>query len=131
MPVEEAAIRRISNNSVALDLYDWLAYRLHALAKSTPVPWAALKAQFGAGCTRMDNFRPTFLENLRLALAVYRHAKVEVIERGLLLHPSHPPVPLRPVSLVAGRPIGTKPARPAVLSDLERGGRQEGRHEGN
>ena len=60
VPVEEGAIRAISNNSVALDLYAWLAYRLHALPKSTPVSWAALKGQFGAGCARMDNFKPTF-----------------------------------------------------------------------
>ena len=41
--------------------------RLHALPKSTPVSWAALKGQFGAGCARMDNFKPTFLatENSR------------------------------------------------------------------
>ncbi|MDO9712829.1 replication protein RepA, partial [Paracraurococcus lichenis] len=69
VPVEEAAIQRISNNSVALDVYAWLAYRLHALAHATPISWAALKGQFGVGCVRMDNFRPTFLENLGLVLA--------------------------------------------------------------
>jgi len=98
VPVEEGAIRAISNNSVALDLYAWLAYRLHALPKSTPVSWAALKGQFGAGCARMDNFKPTFLANLKLALAVYRHAKVDIDERGLILHPSRPPVAPRAMS---------------------------------
>ncbi|MDO9713245.1 replication protein RepA [Paracraurococcus sp. LOR1-02] len=145
VPVEEVAIRRISNNSVALDLHAWLACCLHALAKSTPVPGAALKAQFGADCARMDNFRPTFLKNLGLTQAVYRHATVEVTERGPLPPASHRPVPPRPVSLVAGRP----PSRPAVLPELpvpvhgapatwrqqlgmaERAGGQEGRHEGN
>ncbi|MBL6081687.1 plasmid replication initiator [Belnapia sp. T18] len=92
VPVEEAAIRAIANNSVALDIYAWLAYRLHALAKSTPVSWSALKGQFGAGTARMDNFKPTFLENLKLALAVYRHAKVELDDRGVILHPSRAPV---------------------------------------
>lgn len=92
VPVEEAAIRAISNNSVALDLYAWLAYRLHVLEKPTPITWAALKAQFGTGVARMDNFKATFLENMKLALAVYREARVTVEDRGVVLHPSAPPV---------------------------------------
>ncbi len=92
MPIEESAIRAINNNSVAIDLYAWLAYRLHSLSKPTPVSWTALKTQFGNGVGRMDNFRMRFLENLRLALAVYRDARVDVEERGLILHPSRPPI---------------------------------------
>ena len=92
VPVQEAAIRALSNNSVALDLYAWLAYRLHVLGKPTPVSWTALKGQFGNGVSRMDNFRVTFLDNLKLTLAVYPDAKVDVEERGLVLHPSRPPV---------------------------------------
>jgi hypothetical protein len=92
VPVEDAAIRAINNNSAALDLYAFLAYRLHSLTKPTPVSWAALKAQFGTGVGRMDNFRTRFIDSLKLALAVYREAKVEVEDRGLILHPSPPPV---------------------------------------
>jgi hypothetical protein len=62
------------------------------LEKSTPVSWQALKGQFGAGIARMNNFRATFLPNLKLALAVYRDAQVEAREEGLVLHPSRPPV---------------------------------------
>ena len=29
VPLDEAAVRAISNNSMALDLYAWLSYRLH------------------------------------------------------------------------------------------------------
>jgi hypothetical protein len=92
VPLEEAAVRAISNNSMALDLYAWLAYRLHVLKGPTPVSWSALKGQFGAGFDAMRNFRATFNDNLRLALAVYRHARVEVTERGVDLYPSKPPV---------------------------------------
>jgi hypothetical protein len=115
VPMEEAAIRAISNNSVALDLYAWLAYRLHALSKPTPVSWAALKGQFGAGVARMDNFRATFLENLGLALAVYRNAKVEVGERGVVLHPSQPPVAPRSTHRIG------LPAKVPVESDHQSG----------
>jgi hypothetical protein len=92
VPVEEAAIRSINNNSAAIDIYAWLAYRLHVLEKPTPVSWTSLKGQFGCAFGRMDNFRMRFLENLRLAVAVYRAARVDVGERGLLLHPAPPPV---------------------------------------
>ena len=98
VPVEEAAIRAINNNSMAIDAYAWLAYRLHSLKVPTPIPWPALKVQFGTGFARIDHFRTTFLMAVRLALAVYREAKVEVDERGLLLHPSRPPVSPRIVA---------------------------------
>lgn len=92
VPLEESAIRAIANNSMALDVYAWLAYRLHVLVKPTPISWRALKQQFGAGFNRLDNFKATFTANLRLSTAVYRDAKVEDGTSGLVLHPSRPPV---------------------------------------
>ena len=93
VPIEEAAIGAISNNSMAIDIYVWLAYRLHSLAKPTPLSWRAVKSQFGAGFAAMNNFKIRFLPNLRLALAVYPQAKVEDDgDKGLILHPSPPPV---------------------------------------
>jgi hypothetical protein len=93
VPIEEAAIGAISNNSMAIDIYVWLAYRLHSLSKPTLLSWAAVKAQFGAGFAAMNNFKLRFLPNLRLALAVYPQAKIEDAgDKGLILHPSPPPV---------------------------------------
>jgi hypothetical protein len=92
VPIEEAAIRAIANNSMAIDIYAWLAYRLHALPKPTSVSWRALKQQFGISFSRLDNFKATFCSNLRLAMAVYRDAKIEDGPQGLILHPSKPPV---------------------------------------
>lgn len=97
VPIEESAIRAINNNSMALDIYCWLAYRLHILTEPKPITWKALHAQFGAGFARLDHFRPRFLENLALATAVYRDARVEAGEKGLILHPSRPPVAPRAV----------------------------------
>lgn len=92
VPLEEAAIRAINNNSMALDIYAWLAYRLHVLSAPLPISWKALKGQFGKGFIRPDNFKATFTDNLRLAAAVYRAARVEADDRGLTLYPSKPPV---------------------------------------
>jgi Plasmid encoded RepA protein len=102
VPIEEAAIGAISNNSMAIDIYVWLAYRLHSLERSTPLSWAAVKAQFGGSFGQMNHFRAKFLPNLRLATAVYPEAKLEIAEdgRGLILHPSRPPVAPRQSSIV-------------------------------
>ena len=92
VPIWEPALQHIQNNSMALDLYAWLAYRLHVLQQPTPVRWAALHGQFGGGFKALRHFRPTFLANLRLALATYPEARVDENEQGVILHPSRPPV---------------------------------------
>ena len=92
VPLDEAAIRHIRNSSMALDVYCWLAYRLHSLPAPKAITWAALAGQFGAGIKLRKHFKPAFLESLALAQAVYRDARVGVTETGLLLHPSPPPV---------------------------------------
>lgn len=101
VPVEEAAIKAISNNSKAIDIYCWLAYRLHALSSPAQVSWKALHAQFGTSVARLDNFRSFFKPALDLALAVYPEAKVDVHERGVTLRPSRPPVSPKVVSLAS------------------------------
>jgi hypothetical protein len=52
VPVREEAIRAIGTRSLAIDVYIWLAYRLHSLIKPMPVSWQALHTQFGAGFAR-------------------------------------------------------------------------------
>jgi hypothetical protein len=111
VPLDEAAVRAISNNSMALDLYAWLGYRLHALRGVTPVSWSALKGQFGGGFDALYHFRATFLDNLKLSLAVYRHARVEVTDRGVDLYPSEPPVARRSVA-IGKVPSASRPQSP-------------------
>jgi hypothetical protein len=104
MPVQEAAIRQIGSRSMAIDVYIWLAYRLHRLEKPTPITWAALYQQFGAGFTLIRQFRARFRETLALALAAYPDAQVSEETTGLLLYPSPPPVGERRGSkCIAGR----------------------------
>lgn len=106
VPVWEPAIRAISGKSAAIDVYIWLAYRLHVLEKPTPVSWIALYEQFGTGRqgeddtvyrSRLRAFKPEFRTALRYALSVYEDANVEEAEDkgGLVLYPSAPPVPER------------------------------------
>jgi hypothetical protein len=93
VPVREEAVKAIGPRSLALDVYIWLAYRLHSLNKPTPVTWAALHGQFGAGFKVARQLKPTFREALALALAVYPEAKVDIEGAGVVLHPSLPAVP--------------------------------------
>ena len=93
VPVREEALRAIGTRSFAIDVYIWLAYRLHALTKPTPITWAAIHAQFGAGFRLVRQIKPTFHDALQMALAVYPEARVEVQEQGIVLYPSLPAVP--------------------------------------
>jgi hypothetical protein len=93
VPVREEAIRAIGTRSLAIDVYIWLAYRLHSLSKSTPISWTAVHTQFGAGFRLVRQIKPTFMDALGLALAVYPEAQVDADKQGLVLHPSPPAVP--------------------------------------
>jgi hypothetical protein len=92
LPLREEAVKRISSRSMAIDLYIWLTYRLHALSGPVPVPWTALKRQFGESYKEARRFRREAKPNLALALAVYPEARVSIDEEGLILYPSPPPV---------------------------------------
>ena len=51
-----------------------------------PVSWVALHAQFGAGCQLVRKIKPSLTDALRLTLAVYPEARVDVEPGGFLLH---------------------------------------------
>jgi Plasmid encoded RepA protein len=92
VPLQEAAIRQLRDRSMSLDLYVWLAWRLHTIAKLTPISWPAVHAQFGAGFDKLFHFKPRFTEALAAAVAAYPEARVEIDEKGVILHPSRPPI---------------------------------------
>ena len=95
VPIFEPAIRHIANQSLTIDVYIWLSYRLHSLTKPTPISWTSLKEQFGPGYASTKAFRQRFSQALDIALAVYPQARVTTEGRGLLLFPSPPPVERR------------------------------------
>lgn len=99
LPVRESAIRAMSGRSMAIDLYIWLAYRLHHLTHATRVPWPAVYRQFGAGFALQRQFKVHAREALALALAAYPEAQVKVDDEAVTLLPSPAPVPERPRSV--------------------------------
>ena len=92
VPVSESALRAIGPRSMVIDVYIWLAYRLHALKRDIEVGWPALFAQFGAGFGTIRRFRQHFLECLALAMAAYPEALVAIGERGVILRQSRPAI---------------------------------------
>lgn len=92
VPLQEAAIRQLRDRSMSLDLYVWLAWRLHTITKPTPITWTAIHTQFGAGFEKLFHFKPRFTEALSAAVAAYPEARVELGEKGITLYPSRPPV---------------------------------------
>lgn len=102
IPLADAALRELSSDSPGLDVYIWLAYRLHVLDKPTPISWAALHAQFGFGYARLRDFCKYFKQTLAAALAVYPDAHVDVDADGIVLHPSRPPIPAKAPRSIEG-----------------------------
>jgi hypothetical protein len=92
VPLLEAAIRQLRDRSMSLDIYVWLAWRLHTLTKPVAISWSAIHAQFGAGFDKLFHFKPRFAEALAAALAAYPEARVNAGDAGITLNPSRPPV---------------------------------------
>jgi hypothetical protein len=100
VPLARPAIRALAHSSMALDVYCWLAQRLHRIAegKHQVVSWTALRDQFGPDYSRVRDFRRVFVAVLRAVLAVYPGARIEEAEDGLMLHRSRPPIAPRRVA---------------------------------
>jgi hypothetical protein len=104
VPLDKEAIVRLKDSAMGLDVYTWLAHRMHRVHPRKPafVPWAppkhekrgnSLYEQFGEGYTRLVDFRRFFNRMLREVKAVYPKARFTTDEKGMLLYNSPPPVP--------------------------------------
>lgn len=92
VPLRDAAIHQLKDSSTALDIYVWLAYRLHHLERRTPIEWRSLYHQFGSGYRHQWGWKPKFIQALGEAVAAYPEASVDVEDDGIVLSPSPPPV---------------------------------------
>ena len=97
VPLDERALGALSHSAMALDIYTWLAQRLHRIPEGRPqfIPWTAIKNQFGQGHRRMNNFKAVFRVALKQVLIHYQAANIEEDGRGLTLRNSPPPVSKR------------------------------------
>lgn len=94
VPLDMRALQVLSNKPMAIDLYSFLAHRLHSLGKPITVSWQAMKDQFGFSYERMDHFKHDFRKCLDLVKPLYPDARIEeVYNKGFTLAPSKPAVP--------------------------------------
>ena len=99
VPLDLRALHVLKGSALALDVYAWLAYRLHRIeGRGVTLHWASLREQFAQEYTGKDadkNFKRAFLPQLRKVLTVYPQAKVKPVRGGLLLLGSPPPIPYK------------------------------------
>jgi hypothetical protein len=101
VPLDERAIACLSRNPTALDIYCWLAHRLHRIPPGKPqfVSWKALHEQFGQTYSEIRFFRREFRLMLKLVHSQYPAARVDMDGGGLSLWTSPPPVAKRLVQV--------------------------------
>ncbi|MGH7187600.1 MAG: replication protein RepA [Acetobacteraceae bacterium] len=94
VPLHERALMALSSSAMGLDVYAWLAQRLHRIDRNKPVlvPWPTLQAQFGWHYDRVRDFRRVFRQTVQLVHSQYRAAAIELDGRGITLQHSPPPV---------------------------------------
>jgi hypothetical protein len=109
VPLDHRAVAALAGSSMALDVYVWLAQRLHRIpsGKTQFIPWSAAYDQFGQGFARVRDFRRRFLQTLAQVKSAYPSARLSTDEGGLTLENSPPPIPPRFVSPF----VGDKPGR--------------------
>jgi hypothetical protein len=107
IPLDERALAALSHNAMALDIYAWLAQRLHRIDFNKPqfVAWQNLKEQFGQGYDRMDKFKEVFRRTLKIVLTQYPTAKLsEDKNKGFYLYNSPSPIPPKIIHLIENPP---------------------------
>lgn len=94
VPLNESDLGALAHSAMALDIYSWLAQRLHRIPGNEParISWAALKAQFGPDYGRMEDFRKEFKKALKQVKIRYYRANIEIDSQGMIASASPPPV---------------------------------------
>lgn len=105
VPLDERAVAALAHSAMALDMYCWLAQRLHRIPSGKPqfVPWTALQEQFGQHYGRIRDFRRDFMFLLGQVRVAYPEAVFDTDHKGMLLWQSPPPVRKRLVALPGAR----------------------------
>ncbi len=110
IPLDERALAALAHSPMALDIYCWLAQRLHRIpeGKELFLSRSLLWRQFGQGFNRIDNFGAAFKDALRQAVSQYPSARLSLTREGLSMWNSPPPIAGRLIA-VAGPPSPQKP----------------------
>lgn len=99
VPLDLRALQALKGSALAMDIYIWLAHRLHRIeGRPVTLHWTSIREQFAQeyqGKNADRDFKRTFLPALAQVQAVYPEAKVKQVKGGLLLLASPPPIPYK------------------------------------
>jgi Plasmid encoded RepA protein len=97
VPLNESDLGALAHTAMGLDLYTWLAQRLHRINPRKPafIPWAKLKEQFGPDYDRPTDFKRFFRRTLAQVQQRYQSARIELNEKGMIARNSPPPIAKR------------------------------------
>ena len=95
VPLDERAVSALSHSAMALDVYAWLAQRLHRIKQPQFITWVALKEQFGCHYERMRDFMRVFRHTLMIVHSQYPEARFQIDGKGVTLQHSQPPIKSR------------------------------------
>lgn len=110
VPLDQRAILALSHTAMGLDIYIWLAQRLHRIQFNKPqfLTWVAIKSQFGWNYARMNDFKNAFTKTLRIVHLQYLTAIISFDEKGITLSHSPPPVPSKLVRICINANLKTE-----------------------
>ena len=85
VPLDSRAVAALAHSALDLDVYTWLAQRLHRVPQGKPqtITWQSLKSQFGPDYDRLRDFRRKFVPALKTVLTAYPSARIETANAGL------------------------------------------------
>lgn len=96
VPLDNRALHALKGSALALDVYSWLAHRLHRIeGRPVILHWKSIREQFAqeyAGKDPNKDFKRTFLHVLQDVQLVYPKADVKPVRGGLMLRSSPPPI---------------------------------------
>lgn len=92
VPIDFRVLQALKRSPLQMDMYVWLTYRFSYLKKSTLINWKSLNDQFGSSyadsAQGLRDFKKQFLKSLHIVNAIYSEANIEIMEDGIVLHPS-------------------------------------------
>lgn len=103
LPIDSRAVIALKRSALAMDIYFMLSERLHrAKQKPSVIYWKNLRDQFGHEYADNENgkrsFKRNFVAGLRKVLMVYPGAKVTLVDGGIEIRKSQPPIPNKKLS---------------------------------
>lgn len=91
VPLDERAVSRLTEGTLTLDIYQWLAHRLCRVEQGIPdfVDWKSLYEIYGKGYGKINKFKEKFRIALEKVLHVYPTAAQSVTEGICIVKSGH------------------------------------------